>query len=52
VCDHVTAHRGSEELFWSGPFQSLCFSCHNSKKQREERNNSKIDVNDINGLLD
>lgn len=51
VCDHVTPHRGSEELFWSGPFQSLCFSCHNSKKQREERS-ARIDINDINGLLD
>lgn len=37
VCDHVTPHRGSEELFWSGPFQSLCAHHHNSAKQREER---------------
>lgn len=34
--DHVTPHRGSEELFWSGPFQSLCPSCHSRHKQREE----------------
>lgn len=38
VCDHVTPHRGIEELFWSGPFQSLCAHHHNSAKQREERN--------------
>lgn len=37
VCDHVTPHRGNEELFWSGPFQSLCAHHHNSVKQREER---------------
>ena len=37
VCDHVTPHRGDAELFWNGPFQSLCEHCHNSVKQREER---------------
>lgn len=37
VCDHITPHRGDEVLFWSGPFQSLCQSCHSSDKQREER---------------
>lgn len=37
VCDHVTPHRGNEEKFWSGPFQSLCFPCHNGEKQRIEK---------------
>lgn len=37
VCDHVEPHRGNEDLFWSGPFQSLCEHHHNSTKQREER---------------
>ena len=41
VCDHVVAHRGNEELFWSGPFQSLCEHHHNSTKQREERSRGK-----------
>lgn len=37
VCDHVEPHRGDVEKFWAGPFQSLCRTCHNSAKQREER---------------
>lgn len=37
VCDHKEPHRGDEEKFWAGPFQSLCASCHNSDKQRIEK---------------
>lgn len=37
VCDHVKPHKGNEALFWSGPFQSLCATCHNSDKQRIEK---------------
>lgn len=37
VCDHLDPHRGDEEKFWSGPFQSLCKPHHDSEKQREER---------------
>lgn len=37
VCDHITPHRGDPEMFWAGPFQSLCLSCHSGEKQREER---------------
>ena len=37
VCDHVVPHRGDETLFWAGPFQCLCKSCHDSQKQKEER---------------
>ncbi len=33
VCDHVTPHRGNEVLFWGGPFQSLCRTCHNVDKK-------------------
>lgn len=36
VCDHIVPHRGDEELFWSGPFQSLCNTHHSKTKQREE----------------
>lgn len=39
VCDHVEPHKGDEAKFWAGPFQSLCFTCHNSSKQRMERGN-------------
>lgn len=53
VCDHITPHRGNEELFWSGPFQSLCAHHHNSDKHREEmRESIRVNINDINGLLD
>jgi hypothetical protein len=41
VCDHVEPHRGNEDLFWSGPFQSLCSHHHNSTKQREENAHDK-----------
>lgn len=37
VCDHVEPHRGDEAKFWHGATQSLCESCHNRHKQREER---------------
>lgn len=37
VADHVEPHRGDPDLFWAGPLQSLCASCHSSDKQREER---------------
>ena len=34
---HAIAHRGDENLFWSGPFVSTCASCHASRGQREDR---------------
>lgn len=37
VCDHVDPHKGDEDKFWGGPFQSLCKRCHDSDKQRMER---------------
>ena len=36
VVDHVEPHRGNEDKFWTGPFQSLCKQCHDSHKQRQE----------------
>jgi|TARA_R100000501_G_scaffold15113_2_gene27451 hypothetical protein len=36
VCDHVNPHRGDDHVFWNGPFQSLCQSCHSGDKQRIE----------------
>ena len=36
VCDHITPHKGNEARFWSGPFQSLCKSCHDTVKASEE----------------
>lgn len=40
VADHVTPHRGDAALFWDTTnLQSLCKLCHDSIKQRMERNN-------------
>ena len=39
VVDHVIPHRRDERLFWSRTnWQPLCTPCHNSIKQRLERN--------------
>jgi len=37
VVDHIVPHKGDVELFYSGPFQSLCKPCHDRHKQAEER---------------
>lgn len=37
--DHIIPHRGDRALFWNGNnWQPLCTPCHNSVKQRQERN--------------
>jgi hypothetical protein len=36
VCDHITPWRGDVDLFRSGPFQSLCATCHSRFKQSQE----------------
>ena len=38
VVDHKVPHRGDEDLFWAeGNRQVLCTTCHNGRKQRDER---------------
>lgn len=38
VVDHIVPHRGDPILFWDQDnWQSLCTTCHNSTKQRQER---------------
>lgn len=37
VCDHIIPHKGNMELFFNGPFQSLCKKHHDSTKQRLEK---------------
>lgn len=38
VADHKVAHRGDERLFWDTfNLQCLCKPCHDSAKQRAER---------------
>jgi len=37
IVDHIVAHHGDQELFWDQEnWQSLCKTCHDSDKQREE----------------
>ena len=39
VVDHIQPHRGNKDLFWwRGNWLSLCQPCHDSTKQRQERN--------------
>jgi len=49
VVDHVEPHKGDMDLFWGGPFQSLCERCHNSHKQRQERGGGVVGC-DANGF--
>ena len=42
TCDHVIPHRGDKNLFFKGPFQSLCASCHSSVKQKMESRGVEI----------
>lgn len=38
VVDHVVPHKGDRNLFWHrANWQPLCTPCHNSIKQRQER---------------
>ncbi len=38
VADHVRPHRGDAGLFWDeGNVQTLCKTCHDGAKQREEQ---------------
>jgi hypothetical protein len=36
VCDHAYPHKGDINLFYAGPFTSLCKRCHDSTKKRME----------------
>src|SRR5512139_157912 len=33
--DHIHRHHGNAELFFAGPFQSLCTPCHSRKTAKE-----------------
>lgn len=39
VCDHINGHPEgeTEDMFWRGPFQSLCKPCHEGAKAELER---------------
>jgi 5-methylcytosine-specific restriction enzyme A len=49
VCNHVVRHQGDYDLFWSGPFSSLCANCHNSDMQRIEGGGTARPVVGIDG---
>jgi 5-methylcytosine-specific restriction endonuclease McrA len=46
VADHVEPHKGNWNLFALGPLQSLCDSCHNSRKRYVEVRGYSVDVGD------
>lgn len=52
VCDHIEPHKGDEELFYNGPFQSLCKLHHDSTKQRMEHYSRELGGNDQGEPLD
>ena len=49
VCDHIDPHKGNETKFYSGPFQALCKTHHDSTKAREEYRGVKIG-GDVDGI--
>ena len=50
VVDHIKPHRGDHKLFWNPDnHQSLCKSCHDRHKQRQERSGAVIGC-DVDGL--
>ncbi|WP_244597145.1 HNH endonuclease [Ochrobactrum soli] len=43
ICDHRIPHKGNEDLFWDADnLMSLCKSCHDRTKQREERGETVV----------
>ena len=44
VVDHVEPHRGDRNAFMTGPLQSLCKPCHDSRKQQVEDHGYADDV--------
>jgi hypothetical protein len=48
VVDHDPPHRGDPELFWAGPFRSLCTHCHGQARRDQRRGYSN--AFDVNGL--
>lgn len=47
VADHIEPHHGDPALF-AGPLASLCATCHNSVKKREEGGKTVLAF-DVNG---
>ncbi len=50
VADHITAHRGNPDLFWSpANLQSLCSPCHDGDKARIEKGGKARQAVDADG---
>lgn len=46
IADHIEPHRGDWNKFMLGELQSLCSSCHSSRKQAFEKRGYFPDVGD------
>lgn len=46
VADHDPPHHGDREAFFHGPLRSSCKTCHDSAKQRQERQGWAAGVDD------
>ena len=44
IADHVEPHRGDVNKFWLGKLQSLCHTCHNSRKREIEGRGYYVDI--------
>lgn len=42
IVNHVDRHNGDWDRFISGPFESLCKTCHDSDVQREEKAAARV----------
>jgi 5-methylcytosine-specific restriction endonuclease McrA len=49
VCNHIVRHNGNPDLFWRGPFNSLCKNCHDSDQQRIEGGSTARPIIDATG---
>ena len=48
VVDHIIPHRGDMEFFWDQTnWQSLCFSCHNTKTTRVDNKLSDYEIGQL-----
>jgi 5-methylcytosine-specific restriction protein A len=53
VVDHIVPHKGDNELFLSrNNLQSLCKSCHDNKKQREDVRGYSEEVDENGAYVD
>lgn len=49
MCHHIVRHQGNASLFWSGPYASLCKSCHDIDEGRVEAGGKARAVADKDG---